>query len=270
MRSDQTLIVAILAALGAGSADAADLPTHKPPVVLPAAPLRAADWSGFYFGLNGGYARGGSTNSFLVTSTTLVSFPTITAAVNGAGSQSMSEPGGVFGAQAGYLWQASDFYVMGVEADGDWSRMSGSVNTLAPLPVFGGNFTSSQQLDVQWTSSLRARFGVAPMQGMLVYATAGGGLAGTRYTSLFNDRFNEYETVNLVSARPGWIAGAGVEYKFASAWSARLEYLHAQYSASNGESTVGLSDGTIATVAHSSGVAKVDSVRLGINYFLGN
>jgi opacity protein-like surface antigen len=160
--------------------------------------------------------------------------------------------------------------MMGVEGDLDWCGMSGSVNTLAPLPVFGGNFTSSQVLDVRWTSSLRARLGVEPMRGALVYLTGGAALAGIRYGSVFNDRFDEYETVNLSSAKPGWVAGAGIEYKFASAWSARFEYLHSQYSASNGQSTVGLSDGTVATVAHSSGIVKVDSVRLAINYFLGN
>jgi outer membrane immunogenic protein len=182
----------------------------------------------------------------------------------------MTERGGLFGAQAGYLWELSNFYVMGVEADADWSGITGSVNTDTPLPVFGGNFTSSQQLDVRWTSSLRARLGVTPMPGLLLYATGGVALAGLRYNSQFNDRFNEYEAVSFSAAKPGWAAGAGVEYKFASAWSARLEYMHSQYNALSGQGSVGLTDGTTAYVAHSSGVAKVDSVRLAINYFLGN
>ena len=269
MRSDLSIVVAFAAALGAGAANAADLPTHKAPAAPIAAPMLASDWSGFYFGLNGGYSRGSSTNSYIVTSTTLAGFPTITAAVNGAGSQSMSEPGATVGAQAGHLWQLSDFYVAGIEADANWTGMKGSVNTIAPLPVFGGNFTSSQRLDVQWTSSLRARFGIVPMPGLMVYATGGAALAGVRYTSLFNDRFNEYETVNLVSAKAGWVAGAGIEYKLGRSWSARLEYLHSQYAASTGSAVVGLSDGTIASVAHSSGIVKVDSVRLGLNYFFG-
>jgi len=270
MGLDRTVIAAVAAFLGAAAASAADLPTRKPAPALPAAQAVAADWSGFYFGLNGGYGRGSSTNSYQVFSTTLLNFPTITDAVDGAGSQSMIEPGGLFGAQAGYLWEAQNFYVMGVEGEADWSTMTGSVNTDAPLPVFGGNFTSTQRLDVHWTSSLRARLGVVAMPDVLLYATGGAALAGIRYSSVFNDRFNEYETVSLTSAKPGWVAGAGIEYKFASAWSARLEYLHSQYSASNGQSTVGLSDGTIATVDHSSGIVKVDSIRLAVNYFLGN
>lgn len=267
MRSDFVIIAALTMALGAGAARAADLPTHKPPPAL--APALALDWSGAYFGLNGGYGRGGSKNSYIVTSTTLANFPSITDAVNGAGSQSMSEPGAEFGAQAGYLWQPADSYVVGVEADADWTGMKGGVNTNAPLPVFGGNFTSGQQLKVDWTTSLRVRAGWVPAQGLLVYSTGGAALAGIHYSSVFNDRFNEFETVNLSSAKFGWVAGAGVEYKLMANWSARLEYLHAQYAASNGQGAVGLSDGTVASVAHSSGIVKVDSVRLAINYFPG-
>jgi outer membrane immunogenic protein len=104
MGLDRILIAAVVAALGAGVSNAADLPARN----APAAPVLAADWTGFYFGLNGGYARAASSNSFRVFSTTLLNFPSITDAVDGAGSQSMSEPGGVFGAQAGYLWEASN------------------------------------------------------------------------------------------------------------------------------------------------------------------
>jgi len=267
MRSDLVLIVALTTAFGVGAARAADLPTHKPPPA--SAPALALDWSGAYFGLNGGYGHSQSKNSYAVTSTTLANFPSVTAAVNGAGSQSMSETGAEFGAQAGYLWQPADWYAAGVEADADWTGMKGSVNTIAPLPVFGGNLTSGQRLNIDWTTSLRLRAGLVPAQGLLVYATGGAGLAGFRYNSVFNDRFNELETVSLSSAKFGWVAGAGVEYKFMSNLSARLEYLHAQYAAVNGQGSVGLTDGTIATVAHSSGTVKVDSVRLAINYFPG-
>ena len=269
MRSDHILIAAAVAALGSGAAMAADLPTHKPPAVSPAAQMLATDWSGFYFGLNGGYARGASTNSFQAISTTLANFPTLVAAVNGAGSQSMSETGGAFGAQAGYLWQASESYAFGVEADAGWSGMSGSINTLTPLPLFGGNFTMNQRLDARWTSSLRARLGFVPAQGLMVYVTGGAALAGFHYASQFNDRFNEFESVNLTSAKPGWVAGGGLEYKLGTAWSARLEYLHSQYSALTGQGSTLLTDGTLATVAHSSGTVKVDSFRLGVNYFPG-
>ena len=231
-------------------------------------PPNNSPWSGAYFGLNGGYGRGQSKNSYIVTSTTLANFA-VTAAVNGAGSQSMSEPGAEFGAQAGYLWQPADWYAAGLEADADWAGMKGSVNTIAPLPVFGGNLTSGQRLTIDWTTSLRVRAGLVPAKGLLVYATGGAGLAGLRYNSVFNDRFNELETVSLSSAKFGWVAGAGVEYKFMSNLSARLEYLHAQYAATNGQGSVGLTDGTIATVAHSSGIVKVDSARLAINYFPG-
>ena len=40
-------------------------------------------------------------------------------------------------------------------------------------------------------------------------------------------------TRSIINIRPGWAAGAGVEYAFAPHWSVRLEYLYSQYDRAN-------------------------------------
>jgi opacity protein-like surface antigen len=106
-----------LAALIAGSAQAADLPSAPPPVVEPivAAPI-VQSWTGFYLGLNAGYGRG--RNSIIETGDTVSGPPNGQQAINaGAIPASLAgNPSGVLGGgQVGANWQMSQF-VIGFEA----------------------------------------------------------------------------------------------------------------------------------------------------------
>ena len=53
----------------------------------------------------------------------------------------------------------------------------------------------------------------------------------------------------------GWAAGAGIEYAFAPRWSAKLEYIYADY-------------GTITDLNGAAITAKLDvsTIKLGVNY----
>ena len=112
---------AIVVALAAGSAHAADLP-YRQPYSAPPAAYAVYSWVGPYIGLNLGYQWGGTTNN-----------PT--------------DPSGIMGGvQAGYNFQFNQF-VVGVETD---IQLSGAEDTFAPTrhtrspaPTTGSNRTSS-------------------------------------------------------------------------------------------------------------------------------
>ena len=73
------------------------------------------DWTGFYIGGNVGY--GSSRNCWGGFGTSALS--------EGCTSQS----GGLLGGQGGYRWQMGSI-VFGVEAEGDWTNMRGSIPSL--------------------------------------------------------------------------------------------------------------------------------------------
>jgi len=134
----------LLAALMAGvasSAMAADLPTHKAaPAPAPYYAPPVFTWTGFYVGINGGWAGVSSGGDF--------------------GSPS----GGVVGGTIGYNYQIGQF-VVGAEGDWDWnSSKKTGVNVLGPY---------SNKIDEVLTA--RARLGYA-MDRALLYVT--GGYAG--------------------------------------------------------------------------------------------
>src|SRR5262245_58076270 len=114
-----SLVAFGLLALGiTAPASAADLPVKAPP---PAPIVTVYNWSGFYIGANGGWAR--SRNCW--------DFVTAVGAVFGDGCRDRS--GGVVGGQIGYRWQTGGF-VFGLEAQGDWADLRSSrVSVFNPL-----------------------------------------------------------------------------------------------------------------------------------------
>lgn len=136
-------VAAVLtAAVGAGSAYAADVVYQEPPAPTPIEMLPVASWAGPYAGLNFGYGFGGT-----------VTGAGLGAPVNGAS-------GWVFGGFAGYNWQTGNF-VYGLEADLGYNGVNGGNGA-------GQYFRSGLE------GSLRARLGYAATDTMLIYATAGG------------------------------------------------------------------------------------------------
>lgn len=174
----------VTAVLAAGAADAADLPYRKAePVYAPVLPP-AFSWTGFYAGANvgGGLSGADAFNSYL-------------------GTNGGKADGVVGGLQAGYNYQVSPRFVVGIEND----FMASGIKTQHR----GGNDVS-----LPFYGTGRARAGFTLMDSrLLVYGT--GGMA-----------FGQVKDAGIDKLRIGWTAGGGIEWAFQQNWSAKIEYLY--------------------------------------------
>jgi outer membrane immunogenic protein len=251
------LIAGALALCAAGQALAADLPQAMPPPRAPAVyvPPPVYNWGGVYLGLNGGYGFGNST-------WTDPNNP------SGEGSTgSFGTGGGLIGGTVGFNYQVNQF-VLGAEADIDWSDINGSVE-----PNFCNLFVSATALATRcetknnWLGTVRARAGFA-VDRVLFYGTAGlafgdveAGLKGGSVGSV------TYQSNTQI----GWTAGAGVEWAFTDNWTARVEYLYVDLgnSTCNAATSCGF-DGLGATSPASDTVKfTANLVRAGVDYKFG-
>jgi outer membrane immunogenic protein len=135
----------------AGAADAADRPVLAPQPYY-AGPLLPVDWTGFYFGVNGGYGWAqGTTDTYFL----------------GGILHAQGKPsGGVAGGQLGFNWQMGSL-VFGAEIDGQWSGQRAALaSTCNP------NCSALQEVNIKTFATGRARFGYA-FDWILPYVTVG-------------------------------------------------------------------------------------------------
>ncbi len=182
----------LLACAVAGPSLAADLsrPAFKAPAA--SAPF---NWTGFYVGINGGYAWGTSnwTDS------------------TGAATGNFNVRGGMVGGTIGYNLQTSQF-VLGAEGDIDASWIKGT------------DATACCETKNDWFATARARVGYA-FDRWMPFVTGGAAFADVKMTP--GGLPSETET------KIGWTAGGGLEYAFQGAWSAKVEYLYADLGKAN-------------------------------------
>jgi outer membrane immunogenic protein len=206
-------------AAGAGSAVAADYPVRPlpAPAAAAAAPIAVApvyvpDWVGFYVGIHGG---GGTAHTsfdqgFFDSVDTFFVPP------------SASPSGGLGGGQAGYNWQWGQV-VGGLEVDFSAADLHETTTFFVP-PVFGP-FPLSRDVKIDRLASTRARLGYLVWPNLLLFGTAGIGYGHTRFTTTFTQpTFVETNTSDVNEF--GWVAGAGLEWKFWDHWLLRGEWLH--------------------------------------------
>lgn len=219
-----------------------------PAAAQPAAP----SWTGFYVGIDSGYAWSASNGlSTSAANLACASFggacgpgsfgqQLATASVLGATSTLSIPFGGVAGgALAGYNWQAGPAFVVGVETDFHLlGGAQGTASTMSALPVpFGPSWlvtSLTARKSVASLGTVRLRAGYLALPDLLLYAT--GGLAYGHVGS----RFDIFQTLQPpVGASPsvvasggksgmrlGFALGAGLEWLFASNWSLKAEYLY--------------------------------------------
>jgi outer membrane immunogenic protein len=201
--------VALIALLG-GSAYAADLPAGPAPVkAAPSFIPVGYNWTGFYFGANGG---GNWTN----TKDTITDVPTNAAIFTGSTNGS----GFLAGGQIGFNYQFSPNWVAGLEADADWANNKNA--------VLSADASNRHDGKLQAMGTGRARLGYA-VNNWLIYGT--GGFAWSVGQVTRTQLFNTVNAATPITAettnntRFGWSVGGGVEWGFAPNWSVRAEYL---------------------------------------------
>lgn len=262
------LISGLAAALLGGTALAADLPmlTRKAaPVFVPPPPVMS--WTGFYIGVNGGYA--GDQFKYPFSGFLEEDGDTV---INGAGNANLTSSGFLGGAQAGYNYQFATSWVGGVEADIDATSITGKVSVGASgvydvdLPWSASASAKSEQ---SYLGTARLRLGYLITPQFLVFGT--GGLAYGQVKTSANVGYNIDGDSGAFSwskstTHVGWTAGAGVEYKLTNNWSFKTEYLYVDL----GSRTLlsgGYDDGDGDAYGYSLKVHPTDNiVRAGLNY----
>lgn len=216
----------LIATATLGSAGAADIPVARPA----AAPVQAVpsnyDWSGFYAGIEGGWAWDWSRWSDPL-----------------AGSSRARSNGGLLGGYLGYNWQRGPV-VFGVETDAAWASITGSAGQ-------GMAFCATGPCDMKqnWIGTTRGRIGYA-FGYWMPYLTGG---------AAYGDVHANLPWGSASATRVGWSAGAGLEVGLSKNWSARFEFLHLDlgtasfFNAASGASNVSVP-------------VKDDVVRAGISY----
>ncbi|GLH76818.1 membrane protein [Bradyrhizobium sp. SSBR45G] len=119
-----------------------------------------------------------------------------------AGGNAGRLSGVIGGVQAGYNYQLSPLFVVGIENDLEFTGLSRKADLVMPA------------VSAPWLTSGRARAGFTMLdQRLWLYGTAGL-VAG------------ELKDGPIHKTKMGWTAGGGAEWAFLPTWSAKLEYLY--------------------------------------------
>jgi outer membrane immunogenic protein len=256
MRRRYLLGIGLLAfaASGSGSAIAADIAARPAGAPPPVAPAFISDWSGFYIGINGGgaWANTSFEQQFFET---ILGVPVIaTLPPNTRAS------GGIFGFQAGHNWQWGPV-VGGLEIDFDGASLKETVNVpFATAP--GVNIAATAESKLDELGSARARLGYLIFPNWLLYGTTGLGWGHFQFNSTFNESVIGIPFFNNSSSNFanefGWVAGAGLEWKFVDHWLLRAEWLHYDFGRTTFEN--------LACCSNFNERTSVDLVRGAISY----
>ncbi len=283
MKKSLACIVASLA-FGMTGAMAEEMAVPPSQFITAAVPYLA--WTGFYVGINGGFAWSNSSVAFAAND------PAALAGTCGGGgapkgqcinSVDFRRDGAVAGGQFGYDWQVNSHWLVGAEADYQWSNLDGSVNSSFRLGNVGAtNMVTSQT--VQSFGTVRARAGALLAPPLLLYGTGGfafgqvhenlrvpavatKGLSAGGFSyacTLGTACFAGSASQTLL----GWSAGAGAEYAITSNLIFRTELLYVHLSAPTAMvTTTAVAAGTApASIAASFSSVYFAVMRAGLNY----
>ncbi len=249
-----------LLAFSCVAATAADLSSSTPTL--------SNAWTGPWVGVYGAGVLADPGGSYSVSAPSLAAFPTVLSGLDAAGTGAIAARGGAFGLEAGWSQRTDPNFIVGIEGDFGLYGLRGSRAVAGTIPVFDVPFTINQNVNVNWEAALRLRAGYTANDLMLAYVEAGPALANVHYVSSFLDAVDETEFVSIQSAQFGYSVGAGVEYAATKNVSLKAEYLFSHFPGVTGTGYSLLTDGTTATIAHSSGAIDQHAFRIGLTYYL--
>jgi outer membrane immunogenic protein len=215
--------IALIATVVSLPAIAADMPVKA---IYKAPPAPVARWTGFYFGINGGYGWNQTTGDSFCFNPARV--------LNGVGCDvpngGVVRPrGGFAGAQAGYNWQLNSRVVVGLETDIQWSNIQNSASVGDVVGAGNpptGTFSMTSKLD--WFGTFRGRLGLLATPDALLYVTGGLIYGREAVSTLLSFPIvgpAVFYPSSASSTRAGATVGAGLEYAFTPNFSAKVEGL---------------------------------------------
>jgi outer membrane immunogenic protein len=151
------------------------------------------------------------------------------------GASSGSPKGGFGGFQAGYNYMFAPNWLLGSEIDASFGNVEGD---MSPAP--------NSTFEAHTFGTVRGRLGYV-WGPWLFYGTAGTAWART-------------EWADTPRTLVGWAGGLGLEYAFAPRWSAKVEYLYADF---------GESRRTVGGVLPINFDLTMSMARVGLNYHFG-
>ena len=249
--------IALFAFAVIGPAAAADPSMPLKALAVPTAP----DWTGFYLGGHFGYATG--TSNWVGTEGG-ASAPTLNGSLDLFNSYDAFKGTGSFfaGLQAGYNYMLPSRFLVGFEADFSAPNTIAGTQAISSALIGQASYNDT----VLNFGTVRGRVGYA-FNHWLVYGTGGVAWAYDKLTrtQLAGTPAGGTADVGTTEAallwRWGWTAGAGVEVPIAPNWSAKLEYLAAEF---GGRPKI-----FPAAAQSFSSDLTLQSIRLGVNYQLG-
>lgn len=244
-----SLVAAAIATLLATPAAAGDLSTRE---ALKALMPRTFSWTGLYVGGSVGYGGDSVSSHALLFSAT--SLTTLTAFA-GTGSTSIPSSGFIAGGQLGYNIELSNRFVVGAEADLQWSGITGRLQQSALSTTGAVTDTASTGASLDYFGTIRARLGYA-FDRFLPYLTGGAAYGRIQFSHSGYDAAAGASHSSSAVTNWGWTVGAGAEYAFADHWSMKAEYLYVDlgsldydyFNAADGTARLGTLDATFQTV----------------------
>lgn len=180
-----------------------------------AAPPITYNWTGFYIGTQVGGGWYGN-QGIRTNNDAAPNFPL-------GFADSVNHGHGLLGGgYAGFNYQINQF-VLGIEGDYSWASLTG--NSVDAGLVVGPTQTINFRIDhANWIATATGRLGYA-VNNWMFFGKGGWAWAGfTRASTVFNPAGVNVSNGTAVDTRGGWTIGTGVEWAFASHWSAKLEY----------------------------------------------
>jgi outer membrane immunogenic protein len=213
------------------------------------APSAPYNWTGVYFGVNGGVGWDNTKTNYSYSSIPAPAPPGFDD-VFGAGGplnvtgdsavQSAIADGylpvslgdssntfGALGAQFGYNYQMQQM-VIGFEADLDWTDGVRSTNFVAPPNIASLTNVGHQSAGLEWLGTARLRAGYA-FDRALIFATGGlayGGVKAESSASEYDGSNTDIFAGSASGTKVGYALGGGLEYAFAANVSLKADYLY--------------------------------------------
>ena len=215
---------ALLPVSGAYAADMG-YPVKAPPQVI----IPVFSWTGFYLGANVGYGGDKFRYPFDATG----DFGDFD--FDADGSFKLNSSGFFGGGQIGYNYQFDNSWVVGVEADFQWSGIEGEISGNGNVFVndnLEGGASFSAGSEVEWFGTIRGRLGYA-WDKVFLYGTGGaayGKVKSHGNLDVWGDDGISLDGFPLSASTSdtqwGWTVGAGLEYALTNNWTFKTEYLY--------------------------------------------